>query len=140
MKYVVSLFEGLAEEETKVCNQCLKELPISSFPFNSGASHRRAKCKSCEKEQVRQRKKYNYLSPPTNHTCPICERNEEQCAGKGGKKVGTWCLDHDHKTGNMRGWLCHECNRALGNFKDNIELIKKALNYLENNNDIPSNR
>ena len=139
MKYKVDLFEGLPEEETKTCNQCLQELPISGFPFNSGASHKRAKCKECEKEQVRQRKKYKHLKAPANHICPICQRNEEQCAGKGGKRVGTWCLDHDHKTGNMRGWLCHECNRALGNFKDNIELLKRALQYLEGNNDVSSN-
>lgn len=124
------LFIGL-EIETKKCNQCLKELPITSFGFNSGAKHRRSKCRPCEKKQVAQRRKFDYIKPPKNHSCPICQRNEEKCAGKGGKKVGTWCLDHDHKTGKFRGWLCHDCNRALGNFKDNINLLKRALNYLE---------
>ena len=124
------LFEGLDPVETKKCNQCHKLLPITSFSFNSGASHRRAKCRDCENKFLQQRRKYKHLKPPLNHVCPICQKAEEECTGKGGKKARTWCLDHDHNTGSMRGWLCHECNRALGNFKDNIEILERALKYL----------
>lgn len=40
-------------------------------------------------------------------------------------------VDHCHSTGNVRGLLCHNCNRALGLFKDNKETIKRAISYLE---------
>jgi hypothetical protein len=40
-------------------------------------------------------------------------------------------VDHDHKTGKLRGILCYQCNSGLGMFKDNIETMKKAINYLE---------
>jgi hypothetical protein len=39
-------------------------------------------------------------------------------------------VDHCHKTGKVRGLLCHMCNLALGGFKDNPELLKSAIAYL----------
>lgn len=40
-------------------------------------------------------------------------------------------VDHDHETGIIRGLLCVNCNKGLGNFKDNITLLKTAIIYLE---------
>lgn len=40
--------------------------------------------------------------------------------------------DHDHASGAFRGWLCHRCNRALGQVKDSRELLMKMVRYLEN--------
>ena len=39
-------------------------------------------------------------------------------------------IDHDHKTGAVRGLLCHHCNVALGHFKDSIDVLKNAIEYL----------
>lgn len=41
-------------------------------------------------------------------------------------------LDHDHKTGCARGYLCNGCNRGLGMLGDSIEGLTKAINYLKN--------
>lgn len=40
-------------------------------------------------------------------------------------------IDHDHVTGKIRGLLCRSCNLGLGFFKDNIELMEKAVEYLK---------
>lgn len=40
-------------------------------------------------------------------------------------------VDHCHTTGKVRGLLCHNCNRALGLFKDNQEVLLKAVDYLK---------
>jgi DNA-directed RNA polymerase subunit RPC12/RpoP len=39
-------------------------------------------------------------------------------------------LDHDHKTNKLRGVLCENCNRGLGCFKDDPNLLRMASNYL----------
>ena len=44
---------------------------------------------------------------------------------------GPWVLDHDHDAGTFRGWLCHKCNRSLGGFDDNLQSLKRAIDYLE---------
>ena len=54
--------------------------------------------------------------------CDICKIDLE------GKKK---CIDHNHETGKVRGVLCHSCNVALGHFRDDTELIQKAIKYLK---------
>ena len=48
-----------------------------------------------------------------------------------GHKTQKLCFDHDHKTGEFRGWLCYPCNTALGLLKDSRERLKLLDRYLE---------
>jgi recombination endonuclease VII len=41
-------------------------------------------------------------------------------------------VDHEHKSGLIRGLLCMRCNRALTPFKDDPVLLRRAVLYLEN--------
>jgi len=55
--------------------------------------------------------------------CAICK---EECRIK--KMLS---VDHDHKTGKVRGLLCNGCNTSLGRFKDSTILLQRAIDYLE---------
>lgn len=43
-------------------------------------------------------------------------------------------VDHCHTTGKVRGLLCRGCNWGTGNFKDNPDTLKQAIEYLEKAN------
>lgn len=57
--------------------------------------------------------------------CEICKTSVP------GGQWNTFYLDHDHGTGNPRGFLCRSCNVGLGHFKDNVEVLNSAINYLK---------
>lgn len=40
------------------------------------------------------------------------------------------CIDHNHKTEEVRGLLCQKCNSGLGNFNDSPSQLIKAYEYL----------
>lgn len=62
----------------------------------------------------------------------LIEAQEGLCAvcGKPLEEAATH-VDHDHKTKKVRGALCFHCNTGLGQFGDNIELLLKAVAYLQ---------
>lgn len=68
---------------------------------------------------------YDALFLKQGNACAICSK---------GKKENGYNLpvDHCHKTNKVRGILCHRCNMGLGYFQDDIELLQKALKYIEN--------
>jgi hypothetical protein len=66
---------------------------------------------------------YDKMLLTQNNSCAICKVNTDLL-------TKMLCVDHDHKTGKVRGLLCDSCNRGLGYFKDNPETTKKATEYL----------
>lgn len=66
------------------------------------------------------------------YVCAICERvgfKMRDCHYTGLN------LDHCHDTGKPRGLLCHNCNRALGLFQDDPEIMKRAADYVTKHSD-----
>jgi hypothetical protein len=57
-----------------------------------------------------------------------------KCGLCGKDKSGghNWALDHDHKTGYIRGILCFACNAGAGKFKDDPDLLRKAADWFSN--------
>lgn len=52
------------------------------------------------------------------------------CSYKFGQKKGDMRVDHCHSTGIVRGLLCDVCNRGLGYYKDNVDFLCNAAEYL----------
>lgn len=63
-------------------------------------------------------------------TCAICGA---ESAGRTSRKglANRLHIDHDHATGMVRDLLCHHCNLGIGNLRDNIDILRSALAYLE---------
>lgn len=68
---------------------------------------------------------YSQLLLQHNNVCAICK-------GYQYKTMSNLAVDHNHKTGEIRGLLCNRCNSGLGFFNDNKHLLINAIKYLEN--------
>ena len=83
-------------------------------------------CKDCTGKRAKERRKikqkFKHLAPPPHgDPCESCERPVYR----------NWQLDHDHETGEFRGWLCKQCNTGIGLIGDTLEDIERAKRYLE---------
>lgn len=136
-----------------VCTKCKRELPEEKFrKENRKKNGLRSNCKNCdyqqkrkwieehqEQEKISRRKRtlrqyditfeeYKEMFSKQEGKCAIC--GVLMVEGVEGNPLVA-CVDHNHKTGQVRGLLCSLHNRALGLFDDNIEIMKSAINYLE---------
>lgn len=73
---------------------------------------------------------YEKLLKDQNNLCKICNL-PEKILSRNRDRVKYLSLDHCHKTKKIRGLLCHSCNTALGHFRDSIELLQSAINYIK---------
>ena len=60
----------------------------------------------------------------------MLDKQNEECAICYSKLTMSFCVDHNHKTNKVRGLLCTNCNTGLGMFKDSINLLKNAREYM----------
>jgi len=61
-----------------------------------------------------------------NYKCDICNQESDH-------RYDKLCVDHNHKTGKVRGMLCFSCNVLLGQAKDDPIRLEKSANYLRRN-------
>ena len=142
-------------DETRKCTGCEEEKPVSGFSVRGrrdGQLLYRSRCKECQatqargwyhgnKEQARAttrsrnlrkdfgltENEYAALLEKQNGVCAICDQPERAHRNGVPNRLS---VDHCHRTGAIRGLLCHACNRALGLFDDNIERMESAFRYL----------
>ncbi len=67
------------------------------------------------------------MAKEQDHKCAICGEPESQMRNGITRHLA---VDHDHKTGKVRGLLCSACNTALGKFDDDPAIIARAIAYL----------
>lgn len=127
----------------KRCNKCEAVKPYAEFHKRSDGKTKdgyRATCKKCRKgtckpDPRKDRIEYHLVRKygltlaawhnmldAQGGACALCGTVEPNGNG--------FHVDHDHKTGKVRALLCMECNTGLGKFKDDKELLLKAVAYL----------
>lgn len=132
----------------KRCPRCGKTKPLSEFrKRNRGHGEYQGYCRECENayllewhhrnrekrlEWVRNghmRRKYG-LEPGDYER--LLEEQGGGCAICGADKDGTrrLAVDHDPLTGKVRGLLCGNCNRAIGQLGHDVPRIRRAIAYL----------
>jgi len=62
--------------------------------------------------------------------CGICSIEMTMPLPTQGQSLTAVCVDHDHVTGNIRGLLCNACNKALGLFKDDPQILINASKWV----------
>ena len=132
-------------EEKKTCNTCGVEKPIAGFykhkDFKDG---RRVKCSSCTQKagaeyRKKNKEKFKFYKIKASYGLSAEDYNKMFAAQKGccktcGAHTSTvdrgLCVDHEHKTGKVRGLLCNNCNMAIGKVKENVEVLQNIIQYL----------
>ena len=147
-------------EGTKVCRLCNIEKCVTEFPVHrqmiGGRAH---ECRVCTRARQRawrniaierpafvaarllsqtkmRAKRYGLtlaelqeIETRANGLCDICKcPPKSRGKGRADKALHT---DHCHKTGRVRGMLCGDCNRAIGIFRDDPAMLRRAAAYLE---------
>ena len=138
----------------KRCGRCRKRKDHSEFYRNrSTKDGYQGYCKTCIKKwsnkwqkadpirwrlyQWKRSIKKNYGLTPEKFD-EILKSQNGKCAICRTKKPSTrmfhnrvFQVDHDHRTGMVRGLLCSSCNSVLAYARDNIEVLKSAIKYLD---------
>jgi hypothetical protein len=117
------------------CNRCRQRKPVEEFPALLGGKYQ---CRSClnEANHVQQLRRlscgqslFQALLQAQGGKCAICgaTHGHRSCRGR----LCRLAVDHDHRTGKVRGLLCNSCNRGLGRFQDSVENLEAAVRYLK---------
>lgn len=139
----------------KICKKCQKLKPLLDYYKDvSSADNLTRYCKECCKEKFKTRYHTIYKKKPRirwdhkhildqnnnpitielyeqllidqDNKCAICSRDFTQVQS---------AVDHNHTTNKIRMILCRQCNCAIGLFKENTQILKNAIDYLDKFND-----
>ena len=133
---------------SKSCTRCkvIKVADLINFPPHNkkkdGLDSWCRKCRATYRSEICRGKFRGQLSDDKvrelkkQEKCDICGGNEI-AGSRNNKHLGkiySLVMDHNHESGKFRGMLCNHCNRGLGNFKDNINTLQAAIEYLKEKN------
>jgi hypothetical protein len=107
---------------SRKCRICQQLKSLKDFRENGRKIAKENRCKSCINSENKIRADLKKIAPPKPNKCECCNRITSKL-----------CLDHCHDTLQFRGWICHQCNRGIGQLGDNIAGLEMAMRYLRNN-------
>lgn len=117
---------------TQVCKKCGIEKSLGEYHRDNRTGNRkRTVCRECRNLHRRSTHITDSvrasLLEQQNYSCAICCELAEESKQR-------LSVDHNHETNKIRGLLCTYCNVGLGYFRDNPQLLARAIEYLEKHN------
>lgn len=151
---ITSCVQEEKETEVPTCTKCKEDKPESGFHMRKdGRLGRRSHCKDCtnarnlsryhkfgdvkESHNRASRKHllrvkygitpeiYEAMFEKQGGVCYICHLPEPHA------NTSFLCVDHNHKTGEVRKLLCSHCNIAIGRAREDTYILSKMIEYLE---------
>lgn len=116
---------------SKCCTKCKVEKPLTKeyFPLhNKTKSGFDSWCKTCRSSYRSETRRGLYREMISDNDLKDIIDTVKECVICG--SVENLVVDHCHKTNIIRGMLCNHCNRGLGHFKDDPQLLEFARIYL----------
>jgi len=119
----------------KTCTKCGLEKDLDGF------EPKRNVCKKCRQERRKSNQTHRQWKYRTKYNITL-EEYDELLNKQGGhcwicpattNGNRRFVVDHNHDTGEVRGLLCTNCNRALGYFQDNPDIVARGFVYLHLN-------
>jgi len=136
----------------KSCTKCGQTKELSEFYLEKAKrkdgsirEFRRSHCRACETKRKRARDTRTKEERANQHllnkygiTAELRDKLADIQGGCGicgtkkpGGRFNTWNIDHCHHTGKVRGVLCWDCNVGIGKLKDDAQLLRRAIQWLE---------
>jgi hypothetical protein len=116
------------KDDLQECKTCHKILPLTGFTTwgtgSNGTYYLRKDCRECQSRANTESWFVRQNAPPPPERCDCCHQPS--------KKLQT---DHVHGERVLRGWICRQCNTAIGKMGDNLEGVLQAAIYVENDKD-----
>ena len=128
--YCTDCSNGYSKERNRKFKETGKNIEINRFDYIE--RRRWAKLKS--KYGLSKDDYYKILSKQ-NGVCAICKQAEKERDGQR-QQLLELSVDHDHKTGKVRGLLCRQCNIGIGRLQERVEILQNAIEYLLHHKDI----
>jgi hypothetical protein len=124
-------------EMLKNCTKCKKEKPLNKvyFPLhNKTKSGFDSWCRECRSTYRNEIRRGLYRSMISDTDLKEIIKNVKECVICG--SIENLVVDHCHIENKIRGMLCNHCNKGLGHFRDDPDLLEFARIYLiANKND-----
>ena len=120
------------------CTRCKSEKPATSEffpPHNKKRNGFDSWCRTCRATYRNGINRGKFRSVILDNDLLQLKAEVKKCVICG--DIKPLVVDHDHKTGAIRGLLCNHCNRGLGHFRDDPDLLEFARMYLLASADSP---
>ena len=124
--------------------RCVDYMKVGRGHWGDGPKHKAYQDKNREGFRFNQIKRkygitrddWHWMLKEQNYSCKMCKKimNEKWAVDpRKGRYRSEIYVDHNHRTGKVRGLLCHACNTVIGHADDNVTILQEGIVYLKKN-------